>query len=99
MCKDYIRKYIDEVYAEKDGVLYRKASAPEWYLPEIKIRPDVSIIKRDNLSTFTVPIVIDGESHPITVKYGIEVGGVKPLCFASGLPIKPLEYPDKICYN
>ncbi|MBQ8786189.1 MAG: hypothetical protein IJZ61_00980 [Oscillospiraceae bacterium] len=88
---EYIEKYINAVYAESDGALYRKASAPEWYLPEIKIRPDVSIIKRDNLSAFTVPIVIDGESHPITVKYGIEVGGAKPLCFASGLPIKTLE--------
>ena len=34
---EYIRKYIDEVYAEIDGVLYRRNDAPKWYLPELKI--------------------------------------------------------------
>ena len=88
---DYIRKYIDEVYAEMGGKLYRKASANEWYLPEMKIKIDNVFSEDEYTSSFTTYILIDGESQPLTVKYGIEVGGVKPLCFASGLPIKPLE--------
>ncbi|MBP1560571.1 MAG: hypothetical protein J6C96_04925 [Oscillospiraceae bacterium] len=35
----YIEKYIYDVYCEQDGVLYRKDSAPKWYLPELKIDP------------------------------------------------------------
>ncbi len=35
----YITKYIDEVYYELDGVLYRKDSAPKWYTPELIINP------------------------------------------------------------
>ncbi len=34
---EYMRKYINEVYAEIDGVLYRRNGAPKWYLPELKI--------------------------------------------------------------
>lgn len=30
----YMDKYIDSVYEEQDGVLYRKSDAPVWYLPE-----------------------------------------------------------------
>lgn len=33
------KKYITEVYAERDGVLYRKNSAPRWYLPEMQLDP------------------------------------------------------------
>ena len=35
----YITKYIDDVYYELDGVLYRKDSAPKWYTPELTINP------------------------------------------------------------
>ena len=35
----YIREYIDSVYYEQDGKLFRKADAPRWYLPEIEIDP------------------------------------------------------------
>ena len=34
---EYMRKYINEVYAEIDGILYRRNGAPKWYLPELKI--------------------------------------------------------------
>lgn len=34
---EYMRRYINEVYAEIDGVLYRRNDAPKWYLPELKI--------------------------------------------------------------
>lgn len=33
------KTYITEVYAERDGVLYRKNSTPRWYLPEMKLDP------------------------------------------------------------
>ena len=36
---EYIQKYITDVYTEKDGVIYRKLSAPEYYLPEVIIDP------------------------------------------------------------
>lgn len=35
----YTKKYVTEVYAELDGELYRKNSAPRWYLPEMKLDP------------------------------------------------------------
>lgn len=31
------KRYIDGVYAERDGVLYRRDGAPVWYLPELKL--------------------------------------------------------------
>lgn len=86
----YINKYITEVYIEKDGTLYRRASAPEWYLPEMKLVIGNVFAKDEYASSFTTHILIDEEDYPITVKYGIEVGGVRPLCFASDLPIKEI---------
>lgn len=38
---EYIRKYIDDVYYEQDGVIYRRDSAPEMYLPEAAFDPYV----------------------------------------------------------
>lgn len=35
----YIETYIDKVYLEQDGTLYRRDSAPEWYLPEYLLDP------------------------------------------------------------
>lgn len=37
--KSLTEKHVDEVYAEQDGILYRKDGAPRWYLPELKIDP------------------------------------------------------------
>lgn len=39
LLEEYRNKYIDWVYYEQDGVLYRKADAPKWYLPELRIDP------------------------------------------------------------
>ena len=38
------KTYITEVYAERDGELYRKDSAPRWYLPEMKLDPCFGIV-------------------------------------------------------
>lgn len=35
----YTEKYIDSVYAERDGVLYRRSNAPKYYLPKMDIDP------------------------------------------------------------
>lgn len=35
----YTEKYIDEIYIEQDGVLYRRDSAEKWYLPELRVDP------------------------------------------------------------
>lgn len=37
--QEYTEKYIDDVYIEQDGVLYRKDSAQKQYLPELRIDP------------------------------------------------------------
>lgn len=39
LCSVYTEKYINSVYIERDGVLYRKDNAPKWYLPQIKFDP------------------------------------------------------------
>ena len=78
-------------YVEKDGKLYRKASAPEWYLPEMKIQPWMYIYDDNETDVFTTYLLNENDSQPITVKFEIHPGGVSNICFASGLPIKPLE--------
>lgn len=35
----YTEKYIDSVYLEREGVLYRAADAPHWYIPEDEFDP------------------------------------------------------------
>lgn len=35
----YSEKYIDSVYIEQDGILYRKNNAPKYYLPQINFDP------------------------------------------------------------
>lgn len=42
LLKKYCREYIDSVYCESDGKLFRRADVPRWYLPEIEIDPYVS---------------------------------------------------------
>ena len=39
LCQKYRREYIDKVYYEENGKLFRKEDAPRWYLPELKIDP------------------------------------------------------------
>ena len=39
LAEKYIVRYIDGVYAEIGGVLYRRNGVPKWYLPELKIEP------------------------------------------------------------
>lgn len=34
---EYIQKYIDNVYCEQDGVLYRKKDEPAYYLPSVRL--------------------------------------------------------------
>ena len=39
----YTGKYIDSVYTEQDGILYRKRNAAKYYLPEFEIDPYTSV--------------------------------------------------------
>ncbi len=54
----YTQMYIDEVYFELDGVLYRKDSAPKWYCPEIQIDPydigEFSLVSGGIRAAFTI---------------------------------------------
>lgn len=38
------RTYVTGVYAERDGILYRRDSAPRWYLPEMRLDPCYGIL-------------------------------------------------------
>jgi len=88
---EYIRKYIDEVYAEIDGVLYRRNDAPKWYLPELKIDVTENFYKQtfvDKDGEITASVVIEDdcgvdEEMGDIVYYALKI--------ASELPIKPLE--------
>ena len=91
LCEKYIKKYIDDVYTEKDGKLYRKASAPEWYLPEMKIPLGMYFNDSNEIDIFTVDVFAENEPQPITVKFEIYPGGVSNICFASGLPIEEIS--------
>lgn len=39
LLEPYTEKYIDSVYLEREGVLYRAADAPRWYIPEDEFDP------------------------------------------------------------
>lgn len=41
LLEEYLKKYIDDVYYEQDGRLFRNAASPRWYLPKIEIDPYV----------------------------------------------------------
>ena len=88
---EYMRKYINEVYAEIDGVLYRRNDAPKWYLPELKI---------DVMKYFDEQTYIDngeeiaGEAliwEMSQWNHETNEQEYTELKIASELPIKPLE--------
>ena len=39
--EELIKKYITDVYYEQDGIVYRRNSAPRYYIPEIIFSPDI----------------------------------------------------------
>ncbi len=39
--EELIKKYITDVYYEQDGIVYRRNSAPKYYIPEIVFSPDI----------------------------------------------------------
>ena len=86
---EYMNKYINEVYAEIDGVLYRRNDAPKWYLPELKI----DVMKYYNEQSF----IDNGEEIPAEVsimwhtEWNNGVEEYTEVKIASELPIKTLE--------
>lgn len=91
LAEKYIVRYIDEVYVEIDGVLYRRNDAPKWYLPELKIEPkqyyDIqTFIDNGEEITTEVTVYTISQWNKETNKrdyYEIKI--------SSELPIKPLE--------
>lgn len=87
---EYMRKYINEVYVEINGTVYRRNGALRWYLPELKIDP----LKYYNEQSF----IDKGEEIPAEVFihceciYNIDY---KPtylkIQIASELPIREFE--------
>lgn len=91
LCENYIKKYIDDVYTEHNGILHRKADAPVWYIPELGVIPDSSITRsadRAGFSAFTANVAIDGDYQPLTIKYTKTLDAVTSVQFASGLPVR-----------
>lgn len=88
---EYMRKYINEVYAEIDGVLYRRNGAPKWYLPELKIDVMKYFDEQtyiDNGEEIAGEAIISWESQ---WNYQTNEKEYTELKIASELPIKPLE--------
>ena len=88
---EYMRKYINEVYAEIDGVLYRRNDAPKWYLPELKIDVMKYFDEQtyiDNGEEIAGEAIISWESQ---WNYQTNEQEYTELKIASELPIKPLE--------
>ncbi|MBP1549809.1 MAG: hypothetical protein J6A05_07370 [Oscillospiraceae bacterium] len=91
LAEKYIVRYIDEVYVEIDGVLYRRNDAPKWYLPELKIEPK----QYYDIQTF---VYNGGEIVTEVTVYTISQWNKETnkrdyyeIKIASELPIKPLE--------
>ena len=70
---EYIRKYITDVYTEKDGVIYRKLSAPEYYLPEVIIDPyNWETLIRNGGNSFGMPLTFimpDGTEYKADIYF------------------------------
>ena len=103
LCEEYTEKYINAVYREIDGILYRRNDAEKWYLPEIKSTPyfDNGGVGYDEYSfVYSQQPFYDfvtGEEFEeiVVVKYDIEYNETEKLYYdlqiAYYLPIKPLE--------
>lgn len=100
---NYMDKYIDSVYAEQDGVLYRKADAPVWYLPELDTDPYTLIgsAKLDSSGYFIAEQTFNdqytGESfaEKVTVVYRADdymSDSCTELYIASELPIREMTH-------
>lgn len=101
----YTQTYIDEVYYELDGVLYRKDNASKWYCPELQIDPydlgEFSSVAGGVRVSFTVkPEFYDKVTDEtfrteLSITHHIDFNEDYKTCsyvqVASELPIKPLE--------
>lgn len=100
----YTQTYIDEVYYELDGVLYRKDSAPKWYCPEIQIDPYAQMSTSESRGvrySFTVEQSLYDKLSDSTFKAEVSMtyhsdfyDDFKTCSYvqvSSELPIKPLE--------
>lgn len=104
ICDEYIQKYIDDVYAERDGTLYRKDSEPKRYLPEIKFDPYGDYKGRGG-NDYEGYYILDGEffdgvknesfAQDISISFTYDWDGHEykyyGVYIASELPIKELE--------
>lgn len=95
--EDYTKKYIDDVYIERDGVVYRRDSAPVWSLPYNEIDTDKSIGSGSRLGEFDAEITLEDlnyHSERYTISFtsrGEVIDGrevVYEILVSSELPIK-----------
>lgn len=90
----FVKHYVSKVYAEADGVLYRKNSAPRWYLPEMEINPFGMDLENHKVE-FYDSVTDERFSKVVTLDYYYEyVDGEQEYYYIrvdSVLPIKELE--------
>ncbi len=100
LLQEYIRKYIDGVYAERDGKLYRKAAEPRRYLDEMGMGflPGYARIASDiftdgvDMGYFDIPYNYDNDPETrVYAEYKYTDGKPEYVRFASELPIKETE--------
>ena len=101
--EEYTDKYINEVYREIDGILYRRNGAEKWYLPEIKVTPyfDNGGVGYDEYSfvyarqPFYDFVTGEDFEEVVVLKYDVEYNEAEKLYYdlqiAYYLPIKTLE--------
>ncbi len=92
LCLTYTQKYIDKVYTEQDGKLYRKAAAPRWYLDEMSMGflPGYAQNHSDIAGTGYFDIPYNYDIDPFTrvyVEYKYTDGKPEYVRFASELHI------------
>ena len=89
ICDRYTEKYIDDVYYESEGVLYRDENADRWYLPQLKID-----IFRENTNRVFYDEYRNRETEEsIIIQKSGENGEYTKLLVASLLPVMRKEIP------
>ncbi len=81
--EEYTEKYIDAVYIEEDGKLYRRDSAPAWTLGNLGFDPYYGIVDGDG-ETVILDVIASSDFY-----HGAEECDFLYIC--SELPIKVLE--------
>ncbi len=73
---ELIKKYITNVYYEQDGKVYRRNSAPRYYLPEIVFSPDTENKVKEGLRLSTSAINTDNSMFTAETEFRDREGNI-----------------------